>query len=525
MGNPLPIRRMLSVLMCFMLAGCASTTLQPTTIPATITPTNSAPPTATFAPTATTVPATPMAQPAVTPSPTPDPDADYVPAMRPGFGGDIALAGNIPRYTLDIWLMPASRVLTGTEHIRYTNRADAPLSDIALRLYPNFPADVFGKGGDVQMDVTGAAANGQPIAPRYAAQRTAVLLQLPEPLAPGAATTLAISFTASMVPWRDGSWPLPSYYPMLAVRENGAWRLDVTRFADHVYAESAIYAASITAPSSLTIVATGSTIAATPHADGTTTHEVRTGPVREFALTAGTFAHTTANAGNVPVHVYTARGTRLDTAQIAGVAAAALADFDTRFGAYPYAELDIQLLPYEYDGGDEFPGLILLYSGGAVGPGTRYVAAHEVAHQWWYGIVGNDIYRQPWLDEALAQYSGIIYAEDVAGPATASADWQREVVRRYNGARADGDLPVGWAITNYPSFNVYYRTVYGKGPVFLRTLREQIGDDVFFSALRQYYQQNRYGIGTTAALERAFEAAARQPLGPLFAQWVGSAAP
>ena len=182
-------------------------------------------------------------------------------------------------------------------------------------------------------------------------------------------------------------------------------------------------------------------------------------------------------------------------------------------------------MPYEYDGGDEFPGLILLYSGGAVGPGTRYVAAHEVAHQWWYGIVGNDIYRQPWLDEALAQYSGIIYAEDVAGPATASADWQREVVRRYNGARADGDLPVGWAITNYPSFNVYYRTVYGKGPVFLRTLREQIGDDVFFSALRQYYQQNRYGIGTTAALERAFEAAARQPLGPLFAQWVGSAAP
>lgn len=453
-------------------------------------------------------------------------DAAFAAAMRPAFAGDIARNQGMPRYDLQLWIAPASGVLTGTEQIRYTNRTGAPLNDIALRLYPNFPTDVFGKGGDVRMDVSDVTAGGQAIAPRLVAQDTAVLLDLPQPLGPGASTTLALSFTASIVAWRDGSFPLPSYYPMLAVREGDAWRLDVTRFADHVYAESAFYAATITAPSDLMVIASGSTIGEAQNADGTTTRLVRTGPVREFALAAGNFARAQAAAGDVAVNVYTERGTGLDAAQVARVAAAALADFDRRFGAYPYAELDIQLLPYEYDGGDEFPGLIMLYAGGAVGAGTRYVTAHEVAHQWWYGVAGNDIFRQPWLDEALAQYSGILYAEDVAGPAVAEADWQREVARRYQGALADGNLPIGLAIDEYPSFNVYYRTVYGKGPVFLRTLREQLGDAAFFTALQDYYTRNRYGVGTMASFQQACEQASGQPLGALFAEWVGrSAAP
>jgi aminopeptidase N len=268
-------------------------------------------------------------------------------------------------------------------------------------------------------------------------------------------------------------------------------------------------------------VASGSTSAIQPHDDGSVTYSIATGPIREFALTLGDFATARATAGDVAINVYTARGSRLNARQIADVAAGALADFDRRFGQYPYRELDIQLLPYEYDGGDEYPGLILLYSAGQVGAGTRYVAAHEVAHQWWYGVVGNDIYRRPWLDEAFAQYSGIIYDEDVAGAAVATSDWEREVLRRYHGALDDGDLPIGLPIDGYPSFNAYYRTIYGKGPVFLRKLRDELGDEVFFKALQIYYQRQRYGVASTEDVRQAFEAASGQALGPLFQEWVG----
>jgi aminopeptidase N len=289
-----------------------------------------------------------------------------------------------------------------------------------------------------------------------------------------------------------------------------------------VFAESALYDVEIDAPADLGVATTGSTIDQTRRGDRAIYHVVA-GPVREFALTAGNLVVRRATAGDVDVNVYTAPASGLDAGAIAQVAAAALATFDRRFGPYPYRELDIHLLAGDYDGGDEYPGLILLYSSGPVDAGTHYVAAHEVAHQWWYGVVGNDIYRQPWLDETLAQYSGIVYDEDVAGAAVAAADWEREVARRERGARADGDLPIGLAIDQYPDFNVYYRTVYGKGAVFLRALRDELGDAIFFAALRDYYARNRYGVATTAGLRQAFERAAGRDLGALFERWVSGA--
>ena len=524
-----PCRRLAALVLLALLAGCQApaSLAEPTSLPsATILNTPTPLPTAAPSPVPTSAPSpTPKPSPTPEPSPTPDPLAEFVPAMRAGLAADLAANRDLPRYELRMWVDPATSVLTGTEQIVLTNRGDAPLPDVALRLYPNFPTDVFGKGGDVQLEITGAAIDGLPAEPKLLAQDTAALLTLPEPLAPGQAATITVGFTATIRPWRDGTWPLPSYYPMLAARDSSGWRQDVTRFADHVFAESALYAAEITIPSELTLAASGSTITTRPAGAGRTTWVVRSGPAREFALTVGAFERAEASGGTngaVAVNVFTAQGGGLDAAQIARVAAAALANFDTRFGPYPYAELDVQLMPYEYDGGDEFPGLILLYSAGQVGRGTRYVAAHEVAHQWWYGVVGNDIYRQPWLDEALAQYSGIIYAEDVAGAATAAADWEREVRRRYAGALDDGDLPIGWAIDDYPSFNVYYRTVYGKGPVFLRTLREQLGDAAFFGGLQRYYQGQRYRVGSTRALREAWEAASGQDLRAIFLQWVGA---
>ena len=106
------------------------------------------------------------------------------------------------------------------------------------------------------------------------------------------------------------------------------------------------------------------------------------------------------------------------------------------------------------------------------------------------------------------------------GASDAAADWEREVLWRYHGALADGDLPIDLPIDGYPNFNVYYRTVYGKGAVFLRRLREELGDDTFFKALQTYYRQHRYGVATTADALRAFEQASGRDLGDLFRGWV-----
>ena len=45
----------------------------------------------------------------------------------------------------------------------------------------------------------------------------------------------------------------------------------------------------------------------------------------------------------------------------------------------------------------------------------EYVIAHETAHQWWYSVIGNDEISEPWLDEALTEYSTVLYFEEKYG--------------------------------------------------------------------------------------------------------------
>lgn len=512
-------------------AAIAPTISPNTPMPTAVAPSVAVPATAEL-PTATAEPAKSIALPTLAtpssppPTATPTLSTDFAPfkvGLLPQFADDVANYANLNRYYLKISIMPTQNLLRGTESIVFHNNTNAALKNVALRLYPNFPKSALGGGGNVHAEVISASVAGVQVTPQYTAQNTAVLLPFATPLLPDAVITLDVSYSASIAPVVDGTWQMPSYYPMLAVYDTSGWRLDVTNFVDHVYAESAFYAAEITLPTQLTLVTTGKTVSKANNNDKTTTYTIRSGPVREFAMSMGDFVVASAMAGvnkDVQINVYKARQSSLDANQILQVAVGALTDYEKRFGLYPYPVLNFHLQPNAYDGGDEYPGLIMLYSTNPVNIITRYMVAHETAHQWWYGVVGDDIYKQAWLDETFAQYSGIIYDQDVAGANVANADWTREVQTRYQGAIKYGNLPIGDSLTQFGNFNVYYQTVYGKGAYFLNLLRKQLGDAVFFKALQTCYQRYRYGVITTDAVEQIFEQVSGQPLQSLFNQWV-----
>jgi len=503
----------------------------PTTLATpTLVPTPTGLPTSTALPTSTVMP-DPTDTPAPTftplPSPTPSPTPEVAPGLspfaaglRPEFYEDIAANKNIPRYYLKINIEPAKRHFQGQERIVYTNRTGRPLQDVALRLYPNFPTNSLGGGNNIHLSVTAASINGVEVSTGLTAQKTAVLLPFASSLQPGETAQLELTFSADISPISDGTYPLPSAYPMLAVREGDNWRLDVTNFVDRVYAESAFYEAEITAPANFGLVTSGQLISKKPGENNSIVYLSRTGPVREFAMSLGDFAVEEAQAGAIVVRVYKARKSNLDAQQVSRVAVGALKVYEKRFGPYPYPVLNFHLQPGTYDGGDEYPGLVMLYSAGQVNPVTRYMVAHETAHQWWYGVVGDDIYRESWLDEAFAQYSGIIYDEDAENQDVAARDWEREVMVRYRQALQDGNLPILRSLADFGNFNVYYRTVYGKGALFLRTLRQEIGDAAFFKALQVYYQRYRYQISTSAAVQKTFEEVSGRSLDSIFRLWL-----
>lgn len=445
---------------------------------------------------------------------------DYARAMRDGFQNDVRRAA-FPRYDLDLSVDPSTRRLNGTMKLSLRNTTGGALNDVVLRLYPAFPADVFGDGGDIAMRVSDIVVQGQPSDGRYEASGTALRVTLPEPVAAGGSIDLSLRYSANIVPLvaRDGTFPLPSYYPMLAAWQDG-WRTDVTRFPDRVYAESALYQARIRVPEGWTAIGSGSTIG-TETRDGSRIFEMITGPIREFAFSVGRFATAHATHDGVEVAVHHRAGDGLDAAAdtMAKHIAASIATFDGRFGKYPYRELEFHVMDARrgFDAGVEYPGLVLLLLNRRYTAETRYVTAHETAHQWFYGVVGNDIYNEPWLDEAFAQYGGTLVEEDWAGVAAFNQVYEREIARRAARAR----LPAGLSLRQYGTWNTYYASVYGRGAQFLHTLRREIGDDAFFGGLRAYVADHRYGVAHGADVQAALERSSGRNLDELFSNALG----
>ncbi len=384
----------------------------------------------------------------------------------------------------------------------------------------------------------------------YEAQGTAVRMPLPAPVAPDGLITVTLNFQSNIVPRPDGSFPLPSFYPMLAAWQGG-WCTDVTRFPDRVYASSALYHARISVPLGWVAASTGSNTGSNVDIVDTSsmrTYEVVTGPVREFTFTVGRYRYATAQQDGTTIMVWYGETTGLaDVAQrTANHMAASLATYNRRYGPYPYHALEcLLILDHKYGGsaagvigvdaqadgdvsagnmaaggpyyGMEYPGLILVYTGGDYTTATRYVIAHEVAHQWFYGMLGNDVYFEPWLDEAFAQYSPRLVEEAWSGLASAESYHQYNVLNPAYSATQ----PAGLSLWEYGTWTSYHGSVYGRGAQFLHMLREQIGDVAFFSGIQRYYAEHKYGIVHADDFKAAMEMSSGQDLDALFLQWLG----
>jgi len=141
----------------------------------------------------------------------------------------------------------------------------------------------------------------------------------------------------------------------------------------------------------------------------------------------------------------------------------------------------VPLLP-DYGGGIEYPGLILQASP------SRQVLMHEVAHMWFYGMVGNSQFRDPWLDEAFASW-----AESVA-------DRGQDLVDE---AAIDLDGPVGGSMADYADPFEYFTLVYDKGGAALLAARDAAGAEAFDDAIRCYVDATAWSIATPTDLGRA----------------------
>jgi aminopeptidase N len=498
-------------------------------------PTATPPPAPTGITSTPDAPATPTSSPLPTPTPTvPAWISQQQTAMTEAAQSDIPGLEHLTRYDIDLRIGLESLTISGRQATVYTNNEPGPLEEIYFHLYPN--SSRFA----ASMEVQDVSVDGSQEDFEYDRGRTVVRVPLPTPLPPGEATTVTLDFTARVphvqknhylvFAMAQGVLSLGDWHPMVAVYDDQGWNLQYPEgtVGEIVYSESAFYTVRVTLPQGLglEVIATGVEGERSTNSDGTETLTYYSGPVRDFhivisdryQMASRTTGETTIDSFYWPEHEECGR-------QALAFAEEALSLYSRLFGAYPFTELDLaeeDLWPWAI----EWPGLILvgepLYSDPDEQCGEWHIV-HEVAHQWWYSVVGNDQVDDPWLDEALANYSTMLYYRLLRDPAVAEATIDTHIHQRYEAyVRAYGDGIVGGATRDYTTAS-YYPLVYAKGALFLEALQELMGDEAFFEGLQTYCRDYRYGVGTPEAFQETMERAHGASLQEFFRHWVQSA--
>jgi hypothetical protein len=394
-----------------------------------------------------------------------------------------------PVVDLDFSLGADLRTVTGTQTVVFT--PDLPTRELVFRLVPNGP-DATALGN--QLTVT--AVRGDDVATGGYEQAGAAapggfyVVALTDRLTAGESTEVALDFTLRLGGGgferlgtaQDVSW-WASGAPLLAWEPGVGWARDpfVPVLGETATSPASDTTTTVDAPAALTVLMTGDQDEPTRERGGRRTWVSHEPAARDVSVAVGSFLTAETQVDGVRVTTGVLPGSGRDPARLARTTGEAIGRLSARFGAFPYATLTVPWLP-DFGGGIEYPSSILLASP------DETVLLHEVAHMWFYGMVGDDQFRDPWLDEAFASYAeSVAVTPDPGRVARALA--------------AEGD--VGGSMADFPDDRRYVTAVYGKGAAMLLTARQQAGPDAFDAALRCYVDAQAWTIATPADVGRA----------------------
>src|ERR671916_133311 len=248
----------------------------------------------------------------------------------------------------------------------------------------------------------------------------------------------------------------------------------------------------VVAPSGYEVLGTGAADGTEDRQDGTTAHRFTAPAVRDVAVAVGDLAVTerTIDGGRVRLGLDREVDEADGEAWLDQIEASNRGLVDL-LGPFPYDDLWVVVLSAQTSG-IEFPGAIQF---GDVDPDERRgLVTHELAHMWFYGLVGNDQGEHPWLDESFSTFAQLV----------ADGDEQP-----FAHLAAEDSPPVGGSMTYWASEvrrpnSTYYDTVYTLGGAALVEAREQAGEEVFDAALADYVAANAHSIATPDDVREAF---------------------
>jgi aminopeptidase N len=276
----------------------------------------------------------------------------------------------------------------------------------------------------------------------------------------------------------------------------------------------------VTAPAHYQVVANGLLIEELDLPDGRRqTHWRQSVPIASwlFALGMARFAvHHTGAIEGVPLQSWLFPQDRdQGWAAFELPARQALEFFSQHIGPYPYEKLaNVQAAGIH--GATEHASAVF-HGEKDVAAGRAFVV-HELAHQWWGNSVGLRDWNDVWLSEGFATYFDWLFTEHCEGRDAFVADLKRSRVQIVRLERKMPDTPVIRRLSELRG--LLNQFVYQKGGWTLHMLRDQVGTEVFWGGIREYYRSYRDANASTDEFRSVMEEVSGKDLSWFFEQWL-----
>lgn len=449
------------------------------------------------------------------------------------FTSQQARAGRgLNRYEIQAEFNPDAKTLKCSQRVEYINRTANHFTHLYFHLYPNSyryeNKPVFEKNdmelaypkgfspGMLEMD--NILIDGEPadfVIGGYS--ENILMLILRGSLAPGEKAVIEMDYRVVLpycmgrFGYGDNMYKAVNWYPIACVYDENGWNLDPYHIiGDPFYSDTANYRVWIQAPAGYEIAATGD-MAGRREEEDYVIWEFDAPAVRDFAFLAGNrYQAASQKIGKTTVTSY--YFTENAGLKALDYAAQALAYFNEAFGEYPYPRFNLVESDF-YIGGMEYPCLIMLDHNlyeRSESDWLEMVTVHETAHQWWYGLVGNNQITDAWLDEGLTEYSTVLYYGHRYGQEKEEEVYKNLIGEgkyknlQYIFSSDDIDETIHRPVHEFPNWSVYDLLVYGKGAMLFHSLREEIGDELFFKSLQLYFRENCFKNAGKEDIIKAF---------------------
>ncbi len=418
------------------------------------------------------------------------------------------------QYTLDFSLDTDEKILSGTETVLVVNHSDYDWDKLCFRDYATamtlLSRDGYfdEHGTEIFYEPDGSSSQYSNIIDldtgetlsfvREEHDPSIVYIPLETPLEAGESRRIQFFYEAELFKgrgnlcWypRDGElyFSIGNFYPILTCFEDGAWvATPYNQHGECFYSPISDYQVSLRAPSDVVVAASAAALGKEEMGDGSTTWTFEPATLRDFAMCASDhFGLEQKTVDGITVLSYFPLGAE-DVGQInLETSIRALTFFGSLYDyPYPYKTFSVVGLPSS-PLGMEFPGLVMANSS-ISSPGSNITVVHEVAHQWFYGIVGSNSGEVPWLDEGMTTFAQLNY---LAVNAPEAHDYRLAAFPGHSYPHMLGASVEEMGI-------MYAHCAYVYGEKFLYELRDIMGESLFNESMIEYVHTYAMGEART----------------------------